>query len=87
MAGRASRFWPVGAILAAFVRQGCEVRIAEATMPLPDGDSLSLRYLRRPDTGDFVALVDLADDDQVAESEVAFWEQRLGVGIERPAPN
>ena len=87
MAGPLTRFWPVGQVLARFVALGCEVRIAEPTVRLADGDNFSVRYLLRPATGDFVPLVDLADDDRVSEVELAFWERRLGLTIQRPGPH
>lgn len=84
MAGRLNPFWPVGAVLARFVALGCEVRVAEPTVRIADGDNFSVRYLLRPSTGAFVPLVDLADDDRVSEIELAFWERRLGLTISRP---
>lgn len=64
--------------------KGCEVRVAEATILLDDGDCLNVRYLLNPVDNAFVPLIDLADDDRVSESEVAFWERRLGIMIGRP---
>jgi len=67
-----------------FVLSGCELRIAEATVRMPDGDCLNVRYLLNPANGMFVPLVDLDDSDSVSEGEVAFWERRLGVLVSRP---
>ncbi len=82
-AQQASRFLRVGDVIAAFVAQGCIVLAIEAEIRDPDGDVTNLRELRRPETGDFVALIDLDDDDKVPDDEVAFWEDRLGLTIPR----
>ncbi len=60
------------------------LRSAEPTVHLDDGECLNVRYRLNPSSGAFAPLVDLDDDDQVSDSEVAFWERRLGLQIPRP---
>ena len=71
----------MGDVMAGFVLQGCILLTIEAEIYDPDGDVTNLRELRRPDTGAFVALIDLDDDDRVSDDEVAFWELRLGLTV------
>jgi hypothetical protein len=63
---------------------GCELRTAEQSNVSPEGDVLNFRYLVNPDSGAFVAIVDLGDDEFVSAAEVAYWERRLGVTIPKP---
>ncbi|HZZ32390.1 MAG TPA: hypothetical protein VFE10_10390 [Phenylobacterium sp.] len=84
MSKAATAFWPVGLILQLFQEAGCDLRVAEPTVTLEDGDCLNVRYLIRADTKSYVPLVDLTDDQFVSEPEVVFWERRLGVQISRP---
>lgn len=84
MAKRATEFLLVGRVVAAFVERGCELRVAEPMVRLADGDCLNARYLVSLATGQFVALVDVADADSVADAEVQFWERRLGIRLPRP---
>jgi hypothetical protein len=81
----ATDFWPVGLIIQLFVEAGCELRVAEPTVVLEDGDCLNVRYLIKTSTKTYVPLVDLEDDQFVSESEVAFWERRLELTIGRPS--
>jgi hypothetical protein len=83
LARRAGEFRRVGEALSAFIALGCELRVAEATVHLDDGDVLNVRYLLNPATGAFVPLVDLEDDEQVSAAEVRFWERRLGLTLPR----
>jgi hypothetical protein len=87
VAKQASQFWRVGLVIEMFVKQGCELRVAEQAVQLEDGDCLNARYLLNPTSGAFVPLVDLTDEQQVSELEVAFWERRLGVAIPRKRDN
>lgn len=84
MAKRSTDFWRVGAIVDLFTKNGCQLRIAEATVQLPDGDCFNARYLYNPKNDAFVPLIDLMDEDSVSEAEVSFWERRLGLQIGRP---
>jgi len=83
LAKQTSRFWRVAEVISLFVAQGCELRIAEPTVQLSDGDCLNVRYLLNSASGAFVPLVDLDDDDKVSDGEVVFWERRLGLRIPR----
>ncbi len=85
MSKQATAFWPVGLIIELFVEAGCELRVAEPTVQLEDGDCFNARYLLHVPTKSFAALVDLEDDQYVSEDEVAFWERRLGISISRPS--
>ncbi len=84
MARQTGRFWRVADVISHFIALGCELRIAEPTVQLPDGDCLNVRYLLNVASGAFVPLVDLDDADKVSDSEVVFWERRLGLRIPRP---
>lgn len=84
MSKAATDFWLVGHIIELFKEAGCELRIAEPTVVLEDGDCINTRYLLRPDKKLFMPLVDLEDDQFISEAEVIFWERRLGVHIGRP---
>jgi hypothetical protein len=83
-AKRTGRFWEVKAILDLFVQMGCELRVAESDPRSDTGEISNLRYLFNPQSGNFVAIVDLGDDEFVSAGEVAFWERRLGVTIPKP---
>jgi hypothetical protein len=74
----------VRSVLSLFIQMGCELRTAEESAVSPDGDVLNIRYLVNPDSGAFVAIVDLGDDEFVSAGEVAYWERRLGVTIPKP---
>jgi hypothetical protein len=84
LAKAASDFWTVCIIVDLFKERGCELRVAEPTVHLDDGDCFNARYLLNPETGAFVPLIDLDDYDKVSETELAFWERRLGITIPRP---
>ena len=84
MAKAATDFWQVGLILDLFKDVGCELRVAEPTVRVGDGDCFNVRYLLKTGTKLYVPLVDLEDDQYVSEPEVQFWERRLGVQIGRP---
>ena len=84
MAAPTQGFWSVGVVLRAFRSAGCELRTAETTVRLEDGEIMNLRYLLAPGGERFVALVDLEDDELVSEGEVQFWERRLQVKLARP---
>ncbi len=77
-------FWNVKEIIDLFTAMGCELRIAEPDTFNFDGEVFNVRYLFNPDNGNFVALVDLRDDEAVHRSEVESWERRLGIEIPKP---
>lgn len=81
---RLTPFWKVRSVISLFIQMGCELREAEEEVVSGDGDVLNYRYLVNPDTGAFVAIVDLGDDEFVSAIDVAFWERRLGVTIPKP---
>jgi hypothetical protein len=74
LARKSVDFWTVSHVVVAFM----------ATVHLEDGDCFNTRYLVNSQTGAFVQLVDLDDDDQISETELRFWERRLGITIPRP---
>ena len=68
-------------IISLFLQMGCEIREAESSVYLDDGDSFDFRYLVNTETRAFQPIVDLTDEDFISEGEVAAWERRLGIMI------
>ncbi|HWE98703.1 MAG TPA: hypothetical protein VG248_02800 [Caulobacteraceae bacterium] len=82
MAQRPGRFFKVADIVAAFIAQGCTIKIIDdLEIHGPDGDLTFWRQIERPDTGAFVAVIDLADAESIPVDEVIFWERRLGLTV------
>jgi hypothetical protein len=63
---------------------GCALKTAECDIVLNDGQSFKPRYLVSPDQNSFAPIDDLADDESIPDSEIEYWERRLGVSIPRP---
>jgi hypothetical protein len=63
---------------------GCALKTAECDIVLSDGQRFKPRYLVSPDQKSFAPVDDLADDELIPESEVEYWERRLGVSIPKP---
>lgn len=65
---------------------GCEERRTnQARIEAEDGQSVEgVRYLFNPETGGFVPISDLEDDESIPWSEVETWERRLGLKVPPP---
>ena len=83
---RLTTFWKVRSVLALFIQMGCELRTVEEDAAAMEGDVRNVRYLLNPENGQFVAIVDLGDDEFVSAGEAAYWERRPGVEITKPPP-
>jgi hypothetical protein len=81
VAQRSGRFWRVGDVISVFLQMGCELKNLPGKIETPSGDGLVVRYLLNPETGGFVELIDLADDESVSIDEVEYWERRLTMEI------
>ena len=89
MAHRAVCFYRVGEIVSLFLQMGCEEQFTRRTK-VEDGDGEAVeavRYLLNPETGGFMPIGDLEDDESVPWSEVESWERRLGLLVPRPPEN
>ena len=78
------RWYRVGQILSLIEQMGCEVRLLPSQLLDDDGHPVSVRYVLNHETGRFVTLTDLSDDDRIPEHEVATWTRRLGIEIPLP---
>ncbi len=83
MAAPFGNSWPtVQRLIELFTAMGCEVRTLTGTLAGPDG-AHNVRYLYNPESGGFVSLSDLADDERLPPSEIDNWERRLGLEVPR----
>lgn len=71
----------VSEVISLFIGMGCELRTASSSVQLNDGESFTPRYLIAPDKSNFVQIDYLNDDEFIFESEIEYWERRLGVSI------
>ena len=60
---------------------GCELKRASTPVRVNDGDAFWPRYIISPDKTNFVTIEDLSDDELISQSEIEYWERRLGVEI------
>ena len=81
MAQWAHRDWRrVASLIDIFVACGCELHELPEAVPSPDG-FYKIRFLLNPQTGTYVSLSDLADDDSIPGDEAAGWARILGIDI------
>lgn len=71
-------------IINLFIGMGCEYTRDNGRVECPDGDNFSVDELKSPETGGFIAIIDLGDNKSISSIEVDGWERRLGVKIPRP---
>ena len=60
---------------------GCELRDLPGEVIAPSGESLRIRFLFNPETGVFVNLINLNDDESISLEEIEYWERRLTMEI------
>jgi hypothetical protein len=81
VAQRRGHFWKVGDAISVFLQMGCELRQLPGEIETPDGERMTVRFLFNAQTGGFVELIDLSDDDSVSLEEIEYWERRLSMDI------
>jgi hypothetical protein len=64
---------------------GCELKTSRDSFKVGDGEDIRPRFLISPDGKNFVPIIDLNDSDYMAQSEIDYWERRLGVSIPPPS--
>jgi hypothetical protein len=87
VAKRKGHFWRVGDVLSLFQLMGCEIADLPHPIQSEGGEFIRVRYLLYPETGRFVPIEDLEDDEQIAAEEVEYWERRLGLEVPKGDKN
>ena len=83
MAKIAEKFHKVSKIISRFVGMGCSLQISSICVEIDGHPDFYPRFLMSPDGKKFAPIDDLKDDENIPESEIAYWERRLGINIPR----